>query len=157
MKKNLSLMTVLLAALVASSCAHTNKTEQKLEKEVKEVLAEKTKSISETINDQIKASNLSADQKTKLLALEEKSHAKHVALIDEIERTKVVLIQTVLAPNMSQKEFKILKNKIRLLEKQRLENGFATAIEARKIIAPTASTQNNEVYKAVIENRLRGF
>lgn len=157
MKKNLSLLTTLVAALIISSCAHNKTTQQKVEAEIKEVPASQTKSIAATIKEQITASSLSAEQKEKLMALEEKAHAEHIALTDELERTKVVMIQTVLEPKMSQKEFNILKNKITTLDKKRLANGFRNAAEVRKIIAPTATSQDRMIYKAVIENRLRGF
>lgn len=157
MKKNLSLLTTLVAALIISSCAHNNATEQKVETEIKDVPASQTQSIAATIKEQITASALSAEQKEKLMALEDKAHKEHMAVTDEIERTKVVMIQTVLEPKMSQKEFNILKNKIIALDKKRLDNGFKTAAEVRKIIAPTATAQDRLLYKAVIENRLRGF
>jgi hypothetical protein len=155
MKKNLTLLTTLAAALIISSCAHNKATEQKVENEIKEVPASQT--IAGTIKEQIAASSLSAEQKEKLMALEEKAHAEHAAITDEIERTKIVMIQTILEPKMSQKEFSILKNKLTTLDKKRLANGFKNAAEVRKIIAPTATSQDKMIYKAVIENRLRGF
>lgn len=156
MKKNLSLLITVLAALMVSSCS-SNKVEQKVEKEIKEVPAAQSKSIGETIKEKIAASALTAEQKEKLMALEEKAHAEHAAITDEIERTKVVMIETVLAPKMSQREFSILKNKLISLDKKRLANGFKNAAEVRKIIAPTATSEDRQIYKAVIENRLRGF
>lgn len=155
MKKNFSLLTTLAAALIISSCAHNNATEKKVEAEIKEVPASQT--IAATIKEQIAASSLSAEQKEKLMALEEKAHAEQAAITDELERTKIVMIQTVLEPKMSQKEFNILKNKITALDKKRLANGFRNAAEVRKIIAPKATSQDRMIYKAVIENRLRGF
>ena len=142
MKKNLSLLTTLVVTLVISSCAHNKATEQKVENEIKNVTSSQTKSIAETVKEQIAASNLSAEQKQKLMVLEEKAHAEHVAITDEIERTKVVMIQTVLEPKMNQKEFSILKNKIIALDKKRLANGFKNAAEVRKIIAPNATSQD---------------
>ena len=156
MNKNLTLLTTLAAALIISSCAH-NKTEQKVEAEIKNVQPSQTKSIAQTIKDQVTASNLSNEQKEKLMTLEQKAHSDYVAITDEIERTKVVMIQTILEPKMDQKEFNILKNKIISLDKKRLDNGFKTAAEVRKIIAPTATSEDRLIYKAVIENRLRGF
>jgi Spy/CpxP family protein refolding chaperone len=157
MKKSLSIITLLFAALIASSCAHTSPTEQKIDKEIKGVNPTQTKAISATVKEMIATSNLTPEQKSKLAAIEEKSHAKHAAITDEIERTKVVLIQLILSPEMSQKEFKIVKNKLIKLDKERMDSGFATAVEVRNIIAPKATVQDREVYKAVIENRLKGF
>lgn len=157
MKKNFSLLATLAVTIIISSCAHNKATEQKIENEIKNVTSPQTKSIAETVKEQIATSNLSAEQKQKLVELEEKAHAEHLAITDEIERTKVVMIQTVLEPKMNQKEFSILKNKIIALDKKRLANGFKNAAEVRKIIAPSATSEDRLIYKAVIENRLRGF
>ena len=58
---------------------------------------------------------------------------------------------------MKQSELNALKNKIRSLDKKRMENGFATIAEVRKIIAPEKNVQHTEVYKAILENRFRGI
>lgn len=157
MKKNLSLLITVLAALIVSSCSSNKVAEQKVENEIKEVPASQTKAIGDTVKEKIAASALTAEQKEKLMALEEKAHKEHAAITDEIERTKIVMIETILAPKMSQREFSILKNKLTSLDKKRLANGFKTAAEVRKIIAPEASSEDRQIYKAVIENRLRGF
>ena len=91
------------------------------------------------------------------MALEEKAHIDHQAVTAEIEKAKVVLIQTIMSPKMNQREFAAIKKKITALDKQRLNNGFRVAEEVRKIINPTANTEEREIYKAVIENRLKGF
>lgn len=154
--KAISFLATLTAALIISSCAN-HKTQQKVEAEINNVQPSQTKSIAQTIKEQISASNLTSEQKEKLMTLEQKAHSDYVALTDEIERTKVVMIQTILEPKMNQNEFKILKNKIISLDKKRLDNGLRTISEVRKIIAPTATSEDKLIYKAVIENRLRGF
>nr|BDT29090.1 hypothetical protein BHI3_25560 [Bacteriovorax sp. HI3] len=156
MKKSLSLIAMMAAALVVSSCASNKTTTEKVEQEVKAVPASMTKSIEHTVKEQIQASTLSQDKKEKLLALEEKAAAERKEITEEIEKTKVVMIETVLAPKMNEKEFNTLRNKIKALDKKRLDNGFRTLREVRKIIDPK-SAEHQEIYKAVIENRLRGF
>lgn len=156
MKKNLSLIALMALTLIASSCA-SNTVEKKIDQEIKDVPASETKSIAKTVKEQIAASGLTEEQKTKLMALEEKAHADHVAVTEEIEKTKIVFIQTLLAPKMSQREYSVLKKKLTELDKKRLDNGFKVAAEVRKIINPAANTHEREIYKAVIENRLRGF
>ena len=156
MKKSLSLIAMMAAALVVSSCASNKTTSEKVEQEVKAVPASMTKSIEHTVKEQIQASTLSQDKKDKLLALEEKAAAERKEITEEIEKTKVVMIETVLAPKMNEKEFNTLRNKIKALDKKRLDNGFRTLREVRKIIDPK-SAEHQEIYKAVIENRLRGF
>ena len=159
MNKNLLLLTCLMSAFAISSCAHNKNAEQKIENEMKEVSSSQTKSIDKTIKEQISSSNLTDQQKEKLMVLEEKAHAENVAITEEIEKAKVVLIQTVLAPKMSQREFSILKKKIRNLDKKRLENGLKAITEVRKIVNPESTTSANhaDLYKVIIENRLRGF
>ena len=156
MKKSIHLFTVLTASLVIASCASNQTTKEKVEQEIQAVPVKMTKSIEHTVKEQINASTLSPEQKSKLLALEEKAHAEREAINQEIEKAKVVMIETVLAPKMNNKEFNILKNKLKALDKQRLENGFKTLAEVRKIIDPKM-TEHHEIYKPVIENRLRGF
>ena len=157
MKMNLPLIALTAATLIVSSCASNKSVEQKIDREIKDVPASETKSITKTIKEQIAASGLTEEQKAKLMTLEEKAHADNVAVTDEIEKTKVVFIQTLLAPKMSQREYYVLKKKITELDKKRLDNGFKVAIEVRKIINPAANTQEREIYKTVIENRFRGF
>ena len=157
MKKNLSLIALIAATLIVSSCASNKVVETKIDQEIKDVPASETKSIAKTIKEQITASALTEEQKTKLMALEEKAHADHVAITEEIEKTKVVFIQTVLAPKMNQREYSVLKKKLTDLDRKRLSNGFKVAAEVRKIINPASNTHEKEIYKAVIENRLRGF
>ena len=156
MKKSLSLIAMMAAALVVSSCASNKTTTEKVEQEVKAVPASMTKSIEHTVKEQIQASTLSQDKKEKLLALEEKAAAERKEITEEIEKTKVVMIETVLAPKMNEKEFNSLRSKIKALDKKRLDNGFKTLREVRNIIDPK-SAEHQEIYKAVIENRLRGF
>ena len=156
MKKSLSLIAMLAAALVVSSCASNKTTSEKVEQKVKAVPASMTKSIEHTVKEQIQTSTLSQDKKDKLLALEEKAAAERKEITEEIEKTKVVMIETVLAPKMNEKEFNTLRNKIKALDKKRLDNGFRTLREVRNIIDPK-SAEHQEIYKAVIENRLRGF
>lgn len=156
MKKSLSLIAMLAAALVVSSCASNKTTSEKVEQKVKAVPASMTKSIEHTVKEQIQTSTLSQDKKDKLLALEEKAAAERKEITEEIEKTKVVMIETVLAPKMNEKEFNSLRSKIIALDKKRLDNGFKTLREVRNIIDPK-SAEHQEIYKAVIENRLRGF
>ena len=159
MKNILALILVASSTLIISGCANHSKIDSAIEKEIAAVPADKIKPTSASVKDQINASHLTQEQKDKLVALEERRHNERVALTEEIEKTKVVLLETVLSPKMNEREFNILKKKIRNLDKKRMENGFATLKEVRQIINPasTSATDHNEIYKAVIENRLRGL
>ena len=157
MKKNLSLIALFAVTVIVSSCASNKNIEKKIDQEIKDVSASETKSIPRTVKEQINTSPLTIEQKAKLMALEEKAHAEYVVITEEIEKAKVVLIQTIMEPKMNKREFSIIKKKITQLDKKRLSNGFEVAEEVRKIINPSANIQEKEIYKAVIENRLRGF
>ena len=156
MKRNLKLLVTLFAVTSLSSCAGHRLAEQKIEQEIKEVSIEKNVSIGSTARDTImKSDKLTEVQKNSLMELETKTHALNVALKEQIEKTKIVLIQTVLEPKMNQKEYSILKKKIVALEKKKMENGFKAITEARNIIEPKMNVENREMIKAYMFNHLQ--
>ncbi|MBC7540435.1 MAG: hypothetical protein H7281_16545 [Bacteriovorax sp.] len=158
MKKILTLLAPVFLMVSLSSCAQHKIAEQKVEKEIKEVVIVKTEPAAVTARDFImKSDKLTDVQKGKLLALQEKTHAQSVSLREEIEKTRVVLIQTVLEPKMNQHEYSILKKKITSLEKKRMENGFKAISEARNIIEPKQIVENREFYKSLIRNHLQEY
>ena len=65
MKKNLSLIALVATTLIVSSCASNQSVEKKIDQEIKDVPASETKSIAQTVKDQINSSALTAEQKTK--------------------------------------------------------------------------------------------
>ncbi|MDD4973314.1 MAG: hypothetical protein PHY93_03140 [Bacteriovorax sp.] len=162
MKRNLTLLVMVffITSLVASlsSCAQHQVAEQKVEKEIKEVTINPSESTAVTAREFImKSDKLTDSQKKKLLELQEKTHALSDALKEEIEKTKIVLIQTVLEPKMNEREFAILKKKISKLEKKRMENGFNAIADARKIIEPRKNIQGREFYQSLLHNHLQEF
>ena len=157
MKKNLSLITLFAATIIFSSCASNKNVEKKIDQEISDVSKSETKSIPRTVKEQINTSALTVEQKEKLMNLEDKAHAEYIAITEEIEKAKVVLIQTIMSPKMNQREFSVVKKKITALDKKRLSNGFKVAEDVRKIINPSANVKEKEIYKTVIENRLRTF
>lgn len=141
-----------------SGCAAQKLAESKVDKEIKEVIVQENTGAAQSARDFImKSDKFSQNQKEKLLALQEKNHAQTLALKEEIEKTKMVLMQTVLDPKMNETEFAILKKKITKLEKQKLEAGFKTISEARSIIEPKKNLENKEHYKAFLLNHLQEF
>jgi hypothetical protein len=156
MKRNFTLLIVPFLIMTLSSCAQHQLAEQKVEKEIKAVTIEKSGVPAPTTRDFITNSDkLTNSQKIKLLELQEKTHAISDALKEEIEKTKIVLIQTVLEPKMNEHEFSILKKKITKLEKKRMENGFSAIAEARKIIEPRKNIQGREFYQSLLHNHLQ--
>jgi fructose-specific phosphotransferase system component IIB len=116
------------------------------------------KPVSETAHDFIMNSNsLTETQKTKLIELQSKVHAENSIIKEQIEKAKQVMVQTVLEPKMNEREFKILKKKITVLEKKRMENGFNAITEARLIINPKSNLDESAVYKTYMIKRLQEF
>lgn len=155
--KRMSLAIVM--ALSLASCAQNQVAKEKVEQEIRE-LPDNAKLQKASIQERIKSStSLTEEQKTKLLKLEEEAHASNKALTEEIEKAKIVLVETILQPKLNKQEVKILKKKIADLDKKRLQEGFKKIHEVRNIIAPKQDTSphEHEIYKAVIENRLRGY
>lgn len=156
MKRSIALLVSMFLVASLSSCAHRKAVEQKVDKNISEVVIEKNETVGDAMRDMVnKSDKLTDDQKKNLLALQEKTHAQNVSLREELEKTKVVLMQTVLEPKMNQKEYSLLRKKINKLEKQRLENGFKAINEIRNIIAPKKNVESREIYKNLINSHLQ--
>ena len=146
----------MIASLI--SCAQHKVAEQKVEREVKEVVITKNETVSETVREFIiKSNSLTEDQKTKLLDLQTKTHAQSLFLKEEIEKSRIVLIQTVLEPKMNEHEYRILKKKITALEKKKLENGFNAISVARNIIEPQKNIDKRNFYNAFMNRQIQEF
>lgn len=92
MKKNI--LTALLLSITLASCASNTKTQEVVEKKIEEVQTPLPLALNDTIMEKISSSNLSKEQKDKLVALEKTSRAKYLAITDELEKTKVVMVDT---------------------------------------------------------------
>lgn len=157
MKNTLLLSLTLLFSLALTSCAG-HKTQHHIEEEMKAVKVDEKTSPAMTAKETITNSQeLTADQKTKLLALSQKTSAKINELKTEIEKAKIVLVQTALEPKMNRKEYRALKKKITKLEKERMDLGFKAVDEARDIIDPAKNNQARNFNKAFINTRLLEF
>ena len=140
--------------LIISGCAQKKIAEKKVESQIQEAPVQAN--VVETAKEFImKSDKLSPEQKEKLMELQSKTSATSSSLKEELEKTKLVMIKTVLDPEMNEREFKILKKKISKLEKERLENGFKAITEARNIIKPKANPNNHEFYKSFMDHHIR--
>ncbi len=158
MKSKMTVIISVLLVLSITGCAQHKAAEKNVEKEMKQVSVPKSETVAETAHDMIMNSNkLTADQKKKLLSLEEKTFAKNTAIKEELDRAKLVLIQTVLEPKMNKREYGILKKKITKLEKERMDNGFKAILEARGIIEPKADVDGKDFYKAYLHRHLQDY
>jgi len=138
MKKMFALALTLV--LTCSTFAQTDKTPATM---AKDIIANSTE--------------LSAEQKTKLTALQEETMKKVSAIKEELEKNKLALVQVALEPKMDKKAYRDLKKKITKLEKERMEAGFKAIDKARDIIDPTTTNQAKTFNKAFINTHLIEF
>jgi PBP1b-binding outer membrane lipoprotein LpoB len=137
MRSSFTLFVVLMLIILLASCAQQKIAEKKVENEIQTVVIRRNSTAGETARDFIRKSDkLTVDQKEQLLTLQEKTYTQNEFLTEEIEKTKLVLIQKVLDPNMNKREYEILKNKMVILEKKKMENRFKALSDARNIIEP---------------------
>lgn len=154
---NRTFLTLSIAScLIFSGCAQQRIAKEKVENEIREVPPQtvKTETTREFI---INSDKLSQVQKNQLLELQENFSARSSSLKEQIEKTKVVLIQTVLDPEMNEREFNILKKRITKLERERMQNGFDAIKEARNIIQPKTNGPAKDFYKAYVDDHMRNF
>lgn len=158
MKKSILFITSLVAIATLPSCAGHKVTEQKVEKEIQAVNLNTQESTQEANRNFIMNSDkLTDDQKKMLVDLQVKTNAQMSETKNEIEKTRQVLIQTILEPKMNQREYSILKKKIVKLEKNRVEIGFKALNEARSIIAPKANAENREFFKTYMHKQIQVY
>ena len=131
--------------LILSSCAGTRVVEEKVKTEIKNEPAVKRQEVAATAREYIeKSASLSTDQKVSLIALQEKTLDKTKNINEEINKTKMVLIKTLMMPKISEKEVSILKKNLRKLSKKQIETSLTAFEDARKIIAPISDLQDRE-------------
>jgi hypothetical protein len=158
MKFNMKLLASLFLVASLSGCAQHKVADQRIEKEVKDMVIPTNKTVAETARDFIMNSNQLTDiQKTRLLDLQMKTQAQSTYLKEEIEKNRIVLIQTVLEPKMNQHKYLLLKKKITVLEKRKLENGFNAITIARNIIEPKDNTDAREFYRTIMSRQLQEY
>lgn len=155
--KKTSLLAALILTISLVGCAQQKVARQSVEQKIEQAQAE-NKPIAETAHDFIMNSDhLTEAQKTKLMELHKRVYTENSTLKEEIEKAKRVMVQTALEPKMNEREFNILKKRITVLEKKRMENGFKAVTEARMIIDPEKNAVGKEVYKTYMIKRLQEF
>ena len=158
MKKSILFITSLVLMGTLSSCAQQKVAEQKVEKEIQAVNLNASESTQEANRNFIMNSDkLSVEQKKMLVELQTKTNEQMNETKKEIEKTRQVLIQTILEPKMNKREYSILKKKIVKLEKNRVENGFKALNEARNIIAPKDDAESREFFKAYMHKQIQVY
>ena len=157
-KKTVTFFTIFIIAFTFSSCAQQKVIEKKIDKEIREVVVPKDETVGEVARNYITQSDkLTQDQKNKLLAVQEKFSGLNQTLREEIEKSRLVLIQTVLEPKMNEREYSLLKKKITKLENKRIDNSFKAVTEARNIIGSKKEREDREFYRKIFNSSLREF
>jgi 2-phospho-L-lactate guanylyltransferase (CobY/MobA/RfbA family) len=127
-----------LSIVLLASCASQKTVEQKVQTEIKNETVVKREEVAVTARDYItKSNNLSAEQKSKLLALQEKTVSESRAINEEINKT---LMET----KVNQKEVYVLKKNLRKLSKKQMDKSLAAFDEAHKIISPVKDRGDKE-------------
>lgn len=135
------------SVLLIASCSNQKVVEEKVKAEVKNETVEKREDVIVSTRDYImNSNNLTADQKSKLLALQEKTSKEARAISEEINKTKMVLVKTLITPKVNEKEVLVLKKNLRKLAKAQLEKTLSAIEEGRKIISPIKNQEEKEYY-----------
>lgn len=93
--------------------------------------------------------SLSPKQKNKLLKLHEKNAVESNELEQDLTRTKLILIKTLLEPKVDTKIAGMVRKEIKRLEKLKTEKTLQTYDQAQQIITPLKDIQTRKkLYQA---------
>lgn len=144
-KADFILIFLVFTSILLNSCSSQKKAEKNIEKEIKTVTVVSQSEVAENAREYIlKSQSLSETQKKSLLSLQDKTLAESKALIEEINKARLVYIKTILEPKVDEREVSILKKKIKKLNKNRIELDSKLFSEARKIIDPLKEVRDRE-------------
>jgi hypothetical protein len=156
MKKHIKLALPFLLSLALVGCAQQKVSEKKVDKEIKEVVIMENEKASDSAKDLVvRSDKLNEEQKRKLLDLQARTQTEIDSIKAEIEKTKLVLIKTILEPKMNQREYNILRKRISKLEEKRMDKGFKAMTEARNIISPKSDSESREFYRAYMHRHIQ--
>lgn len=134
-----------LSMTLLASCASQKAAEEKVHAEVKNETVVKSEELAQNAHSYITNSKtLSAEQKASLLSLQEKTQTESKALNEEINKTKMVFMKTLMEPKINKKEVSVLKKDLRKLGKKQMEMTLNAYEEARKIISPISDKGDKE-------------
>lgn len=146
MKKTISTAIVLiLFPMILFSCATQKAAKEKIEKEIQSETVVRREEVTESARDYIlRSETLSELQKKNLVSLFDKTNTELKAMSEEINKSKLVLVKTMLRPKVNEREVFILNKKIKKLSKKRMDSDFKSFDEARKIIDPLKEVRDRE-------------
>lgn len=122
--------------LLLAACASQNSVNRKIDQEVK---AEAPVAVGGPLATESRAlildsSDLSQEQKDKLLALHAKMATEVAGIRDEEGKLKMVFFKTLLDPKSEEKEIITIKNRILALDRKKTNEMLSAMEEARKIL-----------------------
>lgn len=143
MKSKLLVSAMLLSLFV--SCASKNEVKNKIDAEIETTSLQDKDKIHQDIHANLmNSSKFNDSQKKQLMDLYATFKKEDKRLADEIEKSKIVLVQTILNPNMTALEYNTLRDKIVKLNNERLKKTFSSSEEVRKIINKTNFAESDK-------------
>lgn len=134
-----------LTSFLLSSCASHKAAEKNVEQALQNETAIKRSDVTENAREYIlKSKTLSESQKKDLLSLFDRTDEESKTMTEEINKTKSVLIKTILQPNVNEREVDILNKKIKKISKKRMVLDSKSFTDARKIIDPLKEERDRE-------------
>ncbi len=143
MKIFTSLLSVLMI-LTFASCA-SKETKETVETQVMQETVVKKDELKENTLEYISNNqNLSEAQKKKLRSLHESSSKEMTMLNEEIIKTKMVLVKTLMEPKVSRSKVAVLRKDLKKLEKKRMDTSLSSFDKAQNIITPITDIETRK-------------
>lgn len=139
--KNLQLILTTCILLFFVSCA-SRETKQAVESQVQKETVVKKEDLKENTLEYISNNqNLSQQQKDQLMKLHQQATADMTKLNEEITKTKMVLIKTLMEPKVSRSKVAVLRKDLKKLEKKKMDTSLSSFDKAQNIISPIADNE----------------
>lgn len=156
MKTTNGMAALALAGALLQGCATgavDKRIDQKLAQEPATSQGELGEKASVLIQEQ---QDLTADQKSRLLALQKATQERMTGLTQEASKLRALLIQDVLAPGYDAKEIRGVKKRIEKVERARLATMFE-AVDRAVAILGRESGRNERFVRELMEYHGWGF
>lgn len=143
--KRIIIFYISLTSLVFFSSCANKEVKKKVEIEIQSTPVENQKELEISTREYIFHSTTLSDlQKKQLLSMYDKTDSEMKNLSDEINKSKLVLIKTILQPSIDEREVGLLRMKIKKLSKKRMTLDLKSFDDARKIIDPLKEIRDRE-------------
>lgn len=138
-------LAILSALFGFMSCSSQKKAEAKVASEVKNETVLTNAQLSPLAKNLISSSsNLTDQQKEKLILLQEKTGRELKIVNDQIFQTKTVLIRTLTEDTVDLRDVRILKKSLKKLSQKQMELSLNAIDKAHQIISPLVNRMERE-------------